>query len=106
MKLIPGMTANVSIITSKKENAKSVPNEALKFTPNVDGSGPKYKEQGIWILGENKKPKRIAIKTGAGNDTYTEIITEEINTGDKVIVGLNGSDSKKRSGAKPPMRMF
>ena len=52
-RLIPGMTANVSIITSKKENIMTVPNAALKFTPNTDGSGQKYKEQGIWIM-DNK----------------------------------------------------
>lgn len=41
---------DVSIIMSKKENIMTVPNVALKFTPNTDGNGPKYKEQGIWIM--------------------------------------------------------
>lgn len=40
MKLIPGMTANVSIITSKKADVLSVPNAALKFTPNTDRKRP------------------------------------------------------------------
>lgn len=115
MKLIPGMSANVSIITGKTSDAKSVPNEALKFTPNTDGNAPKYKEQGVWILAENKKPKRINIKTGASDDSYTEIISKDINLGDSVIVDLDGKNSKGQNGVKgnkatkgtkPPMRMF
>ena len=46
-KLLPGMTANVSIITGKKENILTVPNVALKFT--VAGNKQKYDKKGIWI---------------------------------------------------------
>ena len=106
MKLIPGMTANVSIITSKKADVMSVPNAALKFTPNVDGSGPKYKKQGIWILGGDKKIKRINVQTGASDDEYTEIISDKIHPGDNVVVGIKGrGDAKKGRQPRPP-RMF
>lgn len=105
MKLIPGMTANVSIITSKKSDVMSVPNAALKFTPNVDGSGPKYKEQGIWVLDERKKPKRTNIKTGSSDDEFTEIISKDIKIGDEVIVGIKSEDEKKNNQPRPP-RMF
>jgi HlyD family secretion protein len=33
LKLLPGMTANVSIITAERENALSIPNAALRFRP-------------------------------------------------------------------------
>lgn len=107
MKLIPGMTANVSIVTNKKTDVPSVANAALKFTPNVDGSGPKYKEQGVWILDEHKKPKRINVSTGANDDEYTELISKDIKVGDMVITGLNGEEKDTNSkGGRPPMRMF
>lgn len=109
MKLIPGMTANVSIITNKKTDVLSVSNSALKFTPNVDGSGPKFKEQGVWIIDESKKPQRINVKTGAGDDEYTQIISTKIKEGDMIITGLNGEKSNGGNGSKggkPPMRMF
>ena len=38
LKLKPGMTANVSIITNKSENVLCVPNVALKFTPDINGN--------------------------------------------------------------------
>lgn len=102
LKLKPGMTANVSIITNKSEDVLCVPNLALKFTPDV--SGPKYKNQGIWIL-ENGKPKRIEIETGASDDNSVEVISNSINEGMKVIMSIQGNKSKKKSGNAPMPRM-
>ena len=99
LKLKPGMTANVSIITSKSEDVMCVPNMALKFTPDI--SGPKHKQQGIWIL-EKGKPVRIDIETGASDDNYTEIKTDNIKEGDKVILSIAGNKSK---GKKPNNRV-
>ncbi|MCI1272952.1 MAG: efflux RND transporter periplasmic adaptor subunit [Clostridiaceae bacterium] len=108
LKLKPGMTANVSIITQKHENVLCAPNIALKFTPETNGK--KYKNQGIWIL-EHHKPVRVDIKEGISDDSATEIISEKLKEGFKIIIGSNSkgtssnSDSDKKSG-KPPMRMF
>ena len=99
LKLKPGMTANVSIITDKSENVLCVPNMALKFTPDING--PKYKNQGIWIL-EKNKPKRIEIETGTNNDSSTEVISDALNEGTEVIMSIKGKNSKKNSG-RPPM---
>lgn len=99
LKLKPGMTANVSIITSKSEDVLCVPNLALKFTPDI--TGPKYKNQGIWIL-ESGKPKRIEIETGASDDNSVEIISDKIKENDKVIMSIQGKSHKKRSGAPMP----
>ena len=93
LKLKPGMSANVSIITNKSENVLCAPNLALKFTPDVNG--PKYKNQGLWIL-QNGKPKRIDIETGASGDSVIEVKSQGINEGDKVIVGIVGKKSGKK----------
>ena len=95
LKLKPGMTANVSIITDKSENVLCVPNMALKFTPDING--PKYKNQGIWVL-EKGKPKRIEIKTGANNDSNTEIISDKINEDTQVIMSIKSKNSKANNG--------
>lgn len=102
-KLIPGMTANVSIITNKKENVLTVPNIALKFTPVTDGR--KYNSQGIWVL-ENKRPKRINIEVGVSDEVNTEVISKELKGDEIVIVGFEGNKNKKsvKSG-RPPMGM-
>ncbi len=100
--LKPGMSANVSIITNKSDNVLCVPNIALKFTPEVNGS--KYKQQGIWIL-KDGKPERINITQGAGNDLNTEVISKELKVGDEVIVGSNKKKSatSQRRGGPPGM---
>ena len=106
LKLKPGMTANVSIIVNNAENVLCAPNSALKFTPDTEGKGEKYKNQGIWIL-EEKRPKRIDIQTGASNDTKTEIKGKEIAENTLVIVGIDdGKPKSKGKNKRRPMRMF
>lgn len=102
--LIPGMTANVSIITSKKEDIMTVPNSALKFTPVTKGTVQRYKEQGIWIM-ENKRPKRINISVGVSDDINTEVISKDLKGDEMVIIGtLNSKKGKRTQGPRP--RMF
>ncbi len=102
LKLKPGMTANVSIITDKSENVLCVPNMALKFTPDING--PKYKNQGIWIL-EKDKPKRVEIETGAYNDSSTEIISDKIQEGTDVIISIKSKKSKQNNRRNPVPRL-
>lgn len=99
LKLKPGMTANVSIITNKSENVLCVPNMALKFTPDTEGQ--KYKNKGIWIL-EKNKPVRVDIETGANDDSSIEIISKNIGEGIPVIV--SSSTNKEKGGNKGSRR--
>ena len=105
LKLKPGMTANVSIITQKKEDVLCVPTIALKYTPATKGEVKRYDTQGIWIL-KKGKPKRIDVETGASDDTYTEIKNSDLKAGDKVIVSSGNSKTNKGVKGKPSMRMF
>ena len=124
LKLKPGMTANVSIITSKKKNILMVPNASLRFTPNTDEDAPKYKEQGVWILKcqtetktpknnrdkkpklqecksfKNSEPERISIKTGVSDGSSTEILSGKLYEGQKVII--NKIEKSRRTKGNPP----
>lgn len=108
LKLKPGMTANVSIITKRSENVMCAPSVAMKYSPETNGQ--KYQNQGIWVL-ENGKPKRIDIKEGASDDSNVEIISKILKIGDKVIIGSTGGGKKptasqqgnKRRGGPPGM---
>ena len=87
LKLKPGMTANVEIITSNKENVFLVSNKALRFymTDENGGSPKRYKDKGIWVLRKGH-PMRIVIKTGVSDENHTEISSEDIFEGDEVIL--------------------
>ena len=102
-KLIPGMTANVSIITAKKENILAVPVKALKFSPKEITGGKKYDEQGLWVLNKNT-PERITIKTGVSDGEFTEVISDDLNENMKVLTGRKDELDKKRQMRR--MRIF
>ena len=104
-KMIPGMTANVSIITNKRENVISVPTDALKFTDKELTGGKKYKDQGLWVIKDNK-PVRITIKTGAKDSDRTEIISDQLKEKDRVILRKRGDNDKTAQGPRRPMRLF
>lgn len=113
-KLKPGMTANVSIITKKAKNVLSLNNNTLSFSfKDIDDktlNNKKYDKRGIWIL-ENNKPKRINVELGAQDSEFTEIISNQIYEGLKVISSQNLKGKSKNITSEhkrqgPPMRMF
>ncbi|MBL8073885.1 MAG: efflux RND transporter periplasmic adaptor subunit, partial [Nitrospira sp.] len=57
LKLKPGMTANVTIVTARKENPLRVPNGALRFRmPNVPTD---RKATRVWVLDPNHQPRQV-----------------------------------------------
>lgn len=99
--VIPGMSANVSIITSEVKDVLCVENKALKFTP--EDNNQKYDKQGVWVS-TGTGLKRYDVELGASDDNRTQIITDKIKEGDKIVISSN---SKKKKGAqamrRPPM---
>ena len=91
--LKPGMTANVEIITAHKDNALIVPNAALRFYLDEN---QRYKEKGVWTL-NNDTPERIVITEGISDDNNTEIISDKLKVGDKIIVSKQLNDKDKRA---------
>ena len=100
LKIKPGMTANVSIITLESKNVLAVPNFALKFSPASNTE--RYEQQGVWIKEKGKLVRKV-VETGASDDSYTEI-ESGLNKGDLVAFGTK-SEKKKNSPTRMP-RMF
>ena len=100
---IPGMSANVSIITGQAKDVLVVENKALKFSP-ADNT-KKYENQGVWVL-QNGEPIRVDVELGLSDDSKTQIISDKLKEKDKVIVS-SVTKSKKKSGGtamrRPPM---
>lgn len=96
-KLIPGMTANLTIYTLELENIFAVPLKALKFEPLT----PDEKEKGlpvpvpagnsegasVWVLRDDKLIQ-TSVKTGVSNSIYQQIISG-LKKGDKVALQYN-----------------
>ena len=104
LRLKPGMTANVEVITAQKENVLLVPNKALRFTYD-DGTSltkKRYKDKGLWIL-ENGKPVRVSITTGVYDDDFTEVTNANLDEGEEII--LEEKDSTAARARAMRMRM-
>jgi HlyD family secretion protein len=95
LKLMPGMTADVTIVTTKKENILLVPGASLKFIPESNDKTVRYNRQGVWIL-KDDKPVRIEIETGLSDDNYTEIISDNLKEGQKVIIATGDKSEISR----------
>ena len=117
LQLKPGMTANVSIETARKDNVLKIPSAALRFKPKGGketreaktkpaGTGPprmrKEAGQKVYILDKDKKPAPVKVITGISNDGQVEITGGDIRENDEVIVE-QASSQKKPAAAGGPM---
>ncbi|MBQ8715912.1 MAG: efflux RND transporter periplasmic adaptor subunit [Prevotella sp.] len=95
LKLMPGLTANVTIFTLELNNALAVPSKALRFTPNeaILGEGEQIADcQGdhkVWTK-EGNIFKAYQVETGTSNGILTEI-KSGIKEGTEVLVDFNVS---------------
>ncbi|MDX9994552.1 MAG: efflux RND transporter periplasmic adaptor subunit [Rhodocyclaceae bacterium] len=120
--LLPGMTANVRIVTARKDDVLKVVNAALRFRPPAEegqkpaptmagerrqpGAGKAQGGAGsgkLWVLGADGKPAAIEVKTGIGDGSQTELVEGDLAAGREVIVGLNAAAGKSKT---TPPRMF
>jgi len=121
LKLKPGMTANVSIETARKDNALKIPSAALRFKPKSPSDGGKSKagaapsaggkkggrkgSEQVYILTPEKKPKPITVKTGISNDGFVELLQGDLKENAEVIVEQSSPTQKKANSGMggPPM---
>ncbi|MBN1613472.1 MAG: efflux RND transporter periplasmic adaptor subunit [Deltaproteobacteria bacterium] len=102
LKLKPGMTANVSIVISEKKGILKIPNAALRFKPDVGNVGSQTaRGPGVWIL-QNKRPMRVAVKTGISDGSFTELLEGELKEGREVIVAALDAQRKESASSRPP----
>jgi HlyD family secretion protein len=99
LKLKPGMTANVTIVTARKENPLRVPNGALRFRmPNVPTD---RKASRVWVLDPNHQPRQVDVSTGITDSLSTEILDGSLNQGDQVIVGIETEEEQLQKKLPP-----
>lgn len=96
LKLKPGMTANVEIITAEEKGVMLVPNQALRFYIDDSDNAKRYKDRGVWII-KNGRPERVTVKIGVSDDDNTQILESSLKIGDEVIVSkeTSAADAKK-----------
>jgi multidrug efflux pump subunit AcrA (membrane-fusion protein) len=78
-KILPGMTASVTIVTAQVDNVLLVPNKAIRTQ-----SGQKY----VTVLFEGQQIS-VPVQVGLVGDSQSEIISDQLREGDAVVI--NGS---------------
>ena len=136
LKLKPGMTATVTVVTDRRENAISVPNAALRFRPEgiggpgagaqrASGAGganagnrPRRGPEGggdaaaaqaqrtIYVL-VNGKPQPRQVTVGISDGRVTEITGGDLEEGENVIVSMAGANpGQQRGGPRGGFRIL
>lgn len=128
-KLLPGMTANVRVVTDQRQDVLKVPNGALRV--RIAGVEPVPKEPApaasvaarpgaaqagdanrtstrgrIYVLDASGKPKALNVRLGVTDGSTTELLpgrgdTPEFDAGTEVIVGTKLPPSAGGNTAKP-----
>src|SRR5881394_1542169 len=114
LKLKPGMTANVSIIISQKDNVLQIKNAALRYRATEAGASemgsrsPSSRggrgaagrertssERTVYVL-SGSQPKPVQIKTGISDGVVTEVV-EGLKEGDRVVTAEMAAKSQPAS---------
>ena len=99
LKLKPGMTANVTIVTASKDNPLRVPNGALRFRmPNVPFE---KKSTFLWVLDQQNQPHRVEVTTGIADSLFTEVVEGPLQEDDRVIIGIETAEEQARKKLPP-----
>jgi HlyD family secretion protein len=127
LKLRPGMTATVSILVARHEQALKIPKAALRFQPKLsedqrealedylrarrnsgspDGANPlsetlrKRWQSGpkVWILTLEGFLRPVPVRLGISDDQFTEQLGDDLHEGQELVVGLMDKDERGGSG--------
>jgi HlyD family secretion protein len=121
-RLLPGMTANVRVVTEERADVLKLPNAALRMRiagvePAERAKAPAGAASGggargrIYLLGADGKPHALAVRLGVSDGSMTELLADadapaELVAGAEVIVGTKsapGSAAKPAgAGPRPP----
>ena len=95
VRIRPGMSVNVNIITNHKDNVLLVPSAAVQTS-----GGQSY----VRVLGKNGQISQVPVQTGISDDTNTEIVSG-LSAGQQVVTGFTSS-SGAAGGTSPFSRGF
>jgi len=103
--LLPGMTAQLRIAVDETDDVLKIPNQALRFRPSgvspalgrpdANQNASSNTSAMVWLVGDDGRPKPVAVKVGASDDTSTALLGGSLNQGQHVITGVANSQTSK-----------
>ncbi len=95
LKLKPGMTANVSIITAEKKNVLKIPNSALRVKLSRGNEGTTVQGRTVWVV-EKGEPRMVRVALGMSDGSVTEVL-EGLSEGQEVVVETRAKTGASKS---------
>ena len=103
LKLFPGMTANVTILTGHVSNALRIPKAALRFHPRAAAKEPSQQQpQTVYVLGPHGQPEAVLVKTGISDANHVEVAGGNLAEGQGVITGIAAKPGASGSQSQAP----
>lgn len=116
LKLMPGMTATITVETDRRDNALRVPNAAVRFRPSAEvlaafGLEPQPAariEPGVATLWVSRDGglHPVRVKTGISDGLYTEVLEGDLAPGVELVtrvVDATVATTTRTSGGNPLM---
>ena len=109
LKLKPGMTATVSIVTAQRDDVVRIPQRALRFnpahkkaepTPRVGADGAGRGTPAVWAMNPDGTLRRVEVRLGVRNDQYAELLSDQLKPGDQLAVAFRRAE--RQAAAQPP----
>ena len=86
--LLPGMTANVTIIISEHDGVLKIPNAAFFYRPWNASEMQTRSDSRIWVLEDSNKPRPVTVDYGITDGSESEIVSGDLKEGQQVITGV------------------
>jgi HlyD family secretion protein len=101
LKLKPGMTANITAIVAERKDVVAVPNAALRFRPADAAQQPRTGPT-VWKI-EGEKLTPVPVKLGITDGVVSEVISGDLERGDRVAVPQLAPSTSSQPAARNPM---
>jgi HlyD family secretion protein len=104
LRLLPGMTANVRILTNRLTIVLKVPNAVLRFKPGGAAQTGKRDKglQTIYVLAADGTPRPVQVSASLTDGTFTAVSGDDLHVGDPVITGsAEGSAGATTTTSRP-----
>ena len=108
LRLFPGMTANVTILTQRVDNTLKVPNAVLRFRPSAalikkyNLEAPRPDQAYIYTLVKNRV-QAVPVTFGITDGRFTAVTGPSLRSGERVIVRVTSKESSNSPASGRPM---
>lgn len=93
--VLTGMTSEVEIVVSQREQAILVPNQAVRYEEGA---------QVVYILSPGNELTPVTVELGISSEVYSELLSGELQVGDEIVVNPDIEITEDLFSGRGPMR--